>query len=66
MALNKITYTITYAVLYTLSLLPWKIIYLISDMATPIVRKYYRREIVRRQLRESFPEKNDEELETIE
>ena len=62
----NITYRITYALFYVISLLPWKVLYLISDMVRPIVQRYYRRDIVRQQLRESFPDKSIAELTEIE
>ena len=62
----NITYRITYALFYAISLLPWKVLYLISDMVRPIVQRYYRRDIVRQQLRESFPDKSIAELAEIE
>jgi len=62
----NITYRITYALFYAISLLPWKVLYLISDMVRPIVQRYYRRDIVRQQLRESFPDKSIAELTEIE
>lgn len=63
---STITYHLLRALLYVIALLPWRILYLLSDMVCPIVHRYYRRDLVRRQLTESFPDKSDDERMDIE
>ena len=64
--LNKITYSLTFAILYLVSLIPLRLLYLVSDFVCLFVRRYYRRNIVREQLCESFPDKDTAELRAIE
>ncbi|MCR4583517.1 MAG: lysophospholipid acyltransferase family protein [Prevotella sp.] len=60
----NILYYIIYGVVYTLSLLPLRVHYFISDLlyyvCYYVVR--YRRKVVRRNLTTSFPEKSEKEL----
>lgn len=58
-------YHFFYGLFWLISLLPLKVLYLLSDMAYPIVRRRYRRKIVRDNLAKSFPEKSDKEREKI-
>ena len=64
----KILYPLTYALLYLLSLLPWRVLYAISDaLFIPIYHWFrYRRRVVEQNLRESFPEKSEKERRDIE
>lgn len=66
--INDILYGITYALFYSLSLLPLRISYCISDFFYLIVYKVvgYRKKVVRRNLSTSFPNKTDKELKEIE
>lgn len=57
---------ILYAILYLISLLPWWLLFFFSDLTSPVVRLFYRRKVVRRQLAESFPEKSKKEILQIE
>ena len=69
MELNRrqiISYRMLYVVLYLVSLIPLRLLYLMSDIASPFVNRYYRRNLVRKQLAEVFPEKTEEERRSIE
>lgn len=57
-----------YGVLYLLSLFPMKILYLFSDGLFLLVYKlaHYRQKVVKRNLKESFPDKDEKELRDIE
>ena len=57
-----------YALLYLLSLLPWRVLYAMSDLLFYPLYHWlrYRRGVVERNLRESFPEKTDGERRAIE
>ena len=59
-------YYITYSALYLVSLLPLRVLYFFSDVFCPFVRLFYRRDVVRTNLREAFPELSDVELSRIE
>lgn len=61
-------YALTYAGMWLLSLLPFPLLYLLSDGLYLLLRHVvrYRRKVVRRNLRNSFPEKSDAELRAIE
>ena len=65
---SKLVYWLTYAGMWLLALLPFKVLYIISDIMCftlhDIVR--YRLGTVRRNLRNSFPEKSKAELREIE
>lgn len=60
-------YYIVYGLLYVLSLLPLKVLYLFSDFAYAVIYYVigYRRQVVFRNLREAFPAKSEEEIKTI-
>ncbi|SHF69813.1 lysophospholipid acyltransferase family protein [Dysgonomonas macrotermitis] len=66
--MTQVVYYIVYAILYIHALLPFRILYILSDILyVPvyyIIR--YRLKVVRRNLKASFPEKNDKELKKIE
>lgn len=66
--MNQIVYHIIYAILYLHALLPFRVLYILSDILyIPlyyIVR--YRLKVVRKNLKNSFPEKDSKELKNIE
>lgn len=64
----KITYYIIGGIWWLLSLLPLKILYLLSDMLYVLVHHVigYRKKIVRKNLTNSFPEKSLDEIKQIE
>ena len=66
--MKNIAYYLLYALVYPLSLLPFRILYLISDGFFLLVYHVigYRRKIVRKNLTASFPDKRPDELCTIE
>lgn len=59
---------IIYSIVYLISLLPFKVLYAISDVLYFIVYKIfkYRAKVVRENLKNSFPEKSEKELRQIE
>lgn len=63
-----IGYYLTYGLFSLIALLPFKVLYLISDFLYLIVYKLvrYRRKVVRKNLRNSFPQKDSNELLKIE
>jgi len=66
--MEAIAYYIFYGINWILSLLPLRILYLISDLVYFVLYYVvsYRRKVVSINLKNSFPEKTDEELKTIE
>ena len=66
--MKQFTYYLLYGLVYALSLLPFRLLYLISDGLFPIVYYIvrYRRKIVRKNLTASFPEKSLTEIKEIE
>lgn len=60
------SYKIIKGLLWTLSLLPFPVLYALSDFLSLFVRQFYRKQIVRENLRSAFPEKSDQELRKIE
>ena len=64
----KVIYSITRGFFYLLSLLPYRIIYVLSDALYPLIYYVarYRRKVVRSNLTSSFPEKTPEEIKEIE
>ena len=64
----KIVYPIVYALFYALSLLPFRVLYLIADAVYLIAYRIigYRKKVVRRNLTSSFPEKTADEIKRIE
>ncbi|MCR5316481.1 MAG: lysophospholipid acyltransferase family protein [Bacteroidaceae bacterium] len=69
MELNKkqrILYRFIRTSFYLISLLPMRLLYVLSDVAYPFVFAFYRRKLVRQQLTECFPEKTIKEIKAIE
>lgn len=66
--MKKVMHALFYAGLWCLALMPFRLLYLVADVTYfllyYIVR--YRRKVVSGNLRESFPEKSEEELKQIE
>ena len=66
--ISFIAYYLLYTVWFVFSLLPFRVLYVISDflyLVTYYVVKY-RRRVIRQNIKSSFPEKSDIELRTIE
>jgi len=65
---EKIIYYFVYSIIYAISLLPLRALYVISDGLYVILYKLvsYRKKLVRKNLKDSFPEKSYEELLKIE
>ncbi len=65
---QKVQFHFLYGLLYTLSLIPFRLLYILSDVlfviAYHIIR--YRRRMVRKNLCESFPDKSEKEIVRIE
>lgn len=59
-------YNIIYRLVWLVSLLPLRVLYVFSDMMYPMVRLFYRRKVVRDNLTSAFPEKSEEEIKKIE
>jgi KDO2-lipid IV(A) lauroyltransferase len=59
-------YKLVRGTLWTISLLPFPVLYAISDFLCLFVSKTYRTKVVRENLRTSFPEKSEAELKEIE
>ncbi|MCM1109160.1 MAG: lysophospholipid acyltransferase family protein [Clostridium sp.] len=66
--MKKIRYCLMFTVWYLLSLLPLWVLYRIADLLCPIVHYvvHYRRKVIQKNLKESFPDKTDKELSRIE
>ncbi|MBQ9570697.1 MAG: acetyltransferase, partial [Prevotella sp.] len=66
--MKDLGYKIVYAVFYVMSLLPLRVMYVMSDLLFPIAYYVvrYRRHIVRSNLQTSFPEKSPAEILHIE
>ena len=66
--MTTIKYYLLYGLVYLLSLMPFWMLYAISDFNYLIVYRLvgYRRKVVRKNLRNSFPDKTEKELKTIE
>ena len=60
------TYKLIRGSLWLISLLPFPVLYAISDFISLFVRKFYRTKVVRENLRTAFPEKSAQELKDIE
>ena len=60
---DRVIYALLYGFAYALSLLPFRVLFLLSDFIFVILYHWvkYRRPVVRKNLRDSFPEKSDEE-----
>ena len=66
--MNKCIYHILYAIVYLLSLLPFRLLYILSDGLYLLVYHVvgYRRQVVWKNLISSFPEKSEAELRNME
>ena len=64
----RILYPIVYGLFYVVSRLPFRVLYFISDIFYVLVYRIagYRKRVVRRNLETSFPEKDTNELRSIE
>ena len=60
------TYKFIKGSLWLISLLPFPVLYAISDFFSLFVRRFYRTKVVRENLRTAFPEKSETELKDIE
>lgn len=60
------TYKLVKGILWLVSLLPFPVLYAFSDLCSLIVRQFYRKKVVRENLRTAFPEKSVQELKDIE
>ena len=60
------TYKFIKGSLWLISLLPFPVLYAISDFFSLFVRRFYRTKVVRENLRTAFPEKSAQELKDIE
>lgn len=65
---QKILYYLLYGIVYLHSLLPLRVLYVFSNMLYLLMYYvvHYRKKLVRKNLRDSFPEKTEEELMRIE
>lgn len=59
-------YNVVKGILWLVSLLPFPVLYAVSDFLCLFVRRFYRTQVVRANLRSAFPEKTEEELRQIE
>lgn len=59
-------YNVVKGLLWVLSLLPFPVLYVISDFLCLFVSRFYRTKVVRSNLKSAFPEKTEEELRHIE
>lgn len=66
MAMNSIVYYIVVGTLKLISFLPLNVLYLLSDALCPLLRRVYRRRVVRENLTSAFPEKSEKERREIE
>ncbi len=66
--MNRIIYLFAYSFLWTITWLPLRVLFLVSDFFYVIVYYLigYRKKVVRKNLRNSFPEKSESELRKIE
>lgn len=66
--MNKLLYYIMYTIVYLHALLPFRALYVLSDILYFFAYKVigYRIKVVRQNLRNSFPKKTEKELRTIE
>ena len=65
--MNAIKYYISLPFIYLISILPFWLLYWVSDFINFIVFKVigYRQKVIERNLKNAFPEKSDEEINTI-
>jgi KDO2-lipid IV(A) lauroyltransferase len=66
--MDALGYYIFYGINWVITLLPLRVLYLFSDFLYLVLYYFpsYRRKVVARNLKNSFPEKSDEELKSIE
>ena len=65
--MKRIVYKLVYALFYMVSLLPYRVLYALSDLFYVIIRiTGYRKKVVRRNIETSFPEKTTQEHRQIE
>lgn len=66
--MKKVTYSLLYSVVYILSLLPFRVLYVLADFFYLVVYRLlkYRRQVVWKNLTSSFPEKDEATLRRIE
>ena len=66
--MKEITYRLLHGIAYLISLLPFEILYFLSDILYLLVYHVagYRRKLVKKNLSSSFPEKTEKELNDIE
>lgn len=66
--MKRLSYWLAYGGMYLMALLPFSVLFAISDGLYVLLRYVvgYRKKVVRTNLRNSFPEKTDRELRTIE
>ncbi|MBO5824899.1 MAG: acetyltransferase, partial [Prevotella sp.] len=66
--MDKVLYYIIYPLFYLVSLLPLRVLYVISDFEYLIIYHLvgYRKKVVRKNLKSSFPDKSEAELKKIE
>lgn len=66
--IENIQYALVYVTLWCVSLLPLRLLYVMSDILSWLLHDVirYRRRVVHENLVSSFPEKNDDEIATIE
>lgn len=66
--IKELKYWLIYGIMVLPALLPLRVLYLISDLLYPLVYHVvgYRKKVVRRNLVNSFPEKSEEEIRSIE
>lgn len=63
---EKVLYHLLYAIVYSISLLPFRLLYLLSDILYFIVIAVgYRKNVVNKNLRNSFPDKSPQEISDI-
>jgi len=65
--MGAIIYYLTLPFLYLVSYLPFKVLYLLADVLYLLIYRVfgYRREVVTTNLKRSFPDKSDDEIDTI-
>lgn len=66
--LNSLLYYLIFALWFLFSLLPLRVLYIFSDLIYPLLYHVvgYRKKVIRKNLREAFPEKSADELLTLE
>jgi len=63
---QKILYRFIHSIFHIVSLMPMRLLYILSDIVYPLIYTFYRRKVVHQQLTECFPEKTNQEIKTIE